>query len=162
MLLSNFLQYVFWYFSSSLQSVISIPGHGFLITKYPFLSGVTGFPFSSTTTASIPGKEKVPEPGFIGTISMPVHAPIMMPPVSVCHHVSTIGQFSFPIVLKYHIHTSGLIGSPTVPNRRSEDKSKELGILFPNLIYIRRAVGVVYRIVAPCFSTISQYLSGFG
>ena len=42
--------------------------------------------------------------------------------MTVCHHVSTIEQFSFPIVLKYH--TSGLIGSPVVPNRRSDDKSK--------------------------------------
>jgi hypothetical protein len=98
----------------------------------------------------------------MGTDSMPVHVLIIMPPVSVCHHVSTMGQFSFPIVLKYHIQTSGLIGSPTVPNRRSEDRSNELGIVFPNFIYILRAVGVVYRIVAPCFSTMSQYLSGFG
>src|SRR5687767_5205698 len=110
-----------------------------------------------------PGNGNVAEPGFIGIVSsIPVHALIIMPPVSVCHQVSIIGQFSLPIVLKYHIHTSGLIGSPTVPNKRSEDKSNELGIASPNLIYMRKAVGVVYRIVAPCFSIIFQYLSGFG
>ena len=36
-------------------------------------------------------------------------------PVSVCHHVSMIGQFSLPTYLWYHIHASGLIGSPTEP-----------------------------------------------
>src|SRR5690242_17563459 len=113
--------------------------------------------------ASIPGKGNAAEPGFIGiSESRPVQAPIIIPPVSVCHHVSTIGQFSFPIVLKYHIHTSGLIGSPTVPSRRKDDRSNELGIAFPYFMYIRKAVGVVYRIVTPYFSMISQYLSGFG
>src|ERR671930_2180248 len=129
---------------------------------YPFMPWGTDFPSSSTITASIPGTGNVAEPGFIETVSIPVHALAMIPPVSVCHHVSTIGQFSLPIVLKYHIHTSGLIGSPTVPNKRSEDRSNELGIASPNFIYIRKAVGVVYRIVAPCFSMIAQYLSGFG
>src|ERR671922_2038975 len=123
---------------------------------------MTGLPLSSTTAASTPGTGKVAEPGFIGIVSMPVHILIIIPPVSVCHHVSIIGQFSLPIVLKYHIHTSGLIGSPTVPNKRSEDRSNELGIASPNFIYIRKAVGVVCKIVAPCFSTIFQYLSGFG
>ena len=40
-------------------------------------------------------------------------------PVSVCHQVSTIGQRSRPMFLWYHIHASGLIGSPTDPSRRS-------------------------------------------
>src|SRR6058998_3049119 len=44
-------------------------------------------------------------------------------PVSVCHHVSTIGQRSPPIVLWYHRHASGLIGSPTVPRRRRLERS---------------------------------------
>src|SRR4029079_17350057 len=67
----------------------------------------------------------------------------MIPPVSVCHHVSMIGHCSFPMVLKYHIQTSGLIGSPTVPNKRRVDRSKELGISDPYFIYIRSDVGVV-------------------
>ena len=47
----------------------------------------------------------------------------MIAPVSVCHHVSTIGQRSPPIVWWYHIHASGLIGSPTEPSRRRRDRS---------------------------------------
>ena len=43
---------------------------------------------------------------------------IMIAPVSVCHQVSTIGQRSSPMTSRYHIHASGLIGSPTVPSRR--------------------------------------------
>ena len=39
-----------------------------------------------------------------------------MAPVSVCHHVSTIGHEDSPTTLKYHSHASGLIGSPTVPS----------------------------------------------
>jgi hypothetical protein len=38
---------------------------------------------------------------------------IIMAPVSVCHQVSTTGQRSPPIANRYHIHASGLIGSPT-------------------------------------------------
>ena len=41
-----------------------------------------------------------------------------MCPVSVCHQVSTIGHRSWPMTSRYHIHASGLIGSPTVPSRR--------------------------------------------
>jgi hypothetical protein len=47
----------------------------------------------------------------------------MIAPVSVCHHVSTIGQRSPPMCSWYQIHASGLIGSPTEPSRRSDDRS---------------------------------------
>jgi len=57
------------------------------------------------------------DPGFAA------HAPgsvvIMIEPVSVCHHVSTIGQRSPPMTWRYHIQASGLMGSPTVPSRRT-------------------------------------------
>jgi hypothetical protein len=66
-----------------------------------------------------------------------------MPPVSVCHHVSIIGQFDFPIVLKYQTHTSGFIGSPTVPRSLSDERLNEFGILSPNFMNILSAVGVV-------------------
>src|SRR4029078_86808 len=115
-------------------------------------------PLSSTISISIPGNGKVADPGFILIFSIPVHILIIIPPVSVCHQVSIIGQFCFPIVLKYHIQTSGFICSPTVPSNRKEDKLYELGILSPYLIYALSAVGVVYRIVSPCFSIIFQYL----
>ena len=66
---------------------------------------------SSRISASMPGNGSVAEPGFVGT--MPGSGVIMIAPVSVCHQVSTIGQRSPPMFLWYHIHASGLIGSPT-------------------------------------------------
>ena len=47
----------------------------------------------------------------------------MIIPVSVCHHVSTIGQRPPPMFSWYQIHASGLIGSPTEPSRRSFERS---------------------------------------
>ena len=44
-------------------------------------------------------------------------------PVSVCHHVSTIGQRPPPMCSRYQIQASGLIGSPTEPSNRSELRS---------------------------------------
>lgn len=67
-----------------------------------------------------PKNGSVAEPGFIG------HAPgsgeIMVAPVSVCHQVSIIGQRLSPTTLKYQCHVFGLIVSPTVPKRRSEER----------------------------------------
>ena len=48
---------------------------------------------------------------------------IMIAPVSVCHHVSTTGQRPPPMCCQYQIHASGLIGSPTDPSRRSDERS---------------------------------------
>ena len=73
----------------------------------------------------------------------PVCGEINIPPVSVCHHVSTIGQLPLPGTSKYHFHASGLIGSPTVP------RSFKLYLLvvftgsFPSRIRARIAVGAV-------------------
>jgi len=50
-----------------------------------------------------------------------------MAPVSVCHHVSTTGQRPAPMCCQYHTHASGLMGSPTVPSSRREDRSLESG-----------------------------------
>ena len=47
----------------------------------------------------------------------------MIPPVSVCHHVSTTGQRSPPMWCQYQTHASGLMGSPTVPSSCSDDRS---------------------------------------
>ncbi len=68
---------------------------------------------------------------------------IMMPPVSVCHQVSTIGQSSPPMTRRYHIHASGLIGSPTEPSRRRLDRSWPAGISSPHFMNVRMAVGAV-------------------
>jgi len=51
----NFDQYTVLYFSSSPHNVRSIPGHGFLITRNPFVSAETSFPVSSTTKVQTPG-----------------------------------------------------------------------------------------------------------
>src|SRR6185503_18042166 len=102
----------------------SIEGHGLVnVNRPPPLS--TRRPWPSRISAEIPGNGSVAEPGFVAV--MPGKGVIMIIPVSVCHQVSTIGQFSRPIVLWYQIHASGLIGSPTEPRRRNELKSRRLG-----------------------------------
>ena len=67
----------------------------------------------------------------------------MIAPVSVCHQVSTIGQRFPPITSRYHIHASGLIGSPTDPSKRSDDKSLPFGYSSPHFIQVRIKVGAV-------------------
>ena len=94
---------------------------------------------SSSTSATTPGKGWVAEPGLV--VVMPGSGVIMIAPVSVCHHVSTIGQRSEPITLWYHSHAFGLIGSPTVPSRRSELRSCLFGHSAPHLMHARIAVG---------------------
>ena len=67
----------------------------------------------------------------------------MIAPVSVCHQVSTIGQRPPPMISWYHIHASGLIGSPTLPSSRSDDRSWPLGCSLPQRTKARIAVGAV-------------------
>src|SRR5574337_1008829 len=138
-----FEQYTLLYFSSSPHKERSIPGHGVFTTRYPFVSGGRSLPFSSTTATLIPGICLVAEPGFSGSVSSPGTGEIIVPPVSVCHQVSTIGHFSFPITRKYHCHTSGFIGSPTVPSNLKLERFFEFGNKSPYFINIRSAVGVV-------------------
>src|SRR5262245_2390802 len=116
-------------------------GQGFLITRIPPFPLPTGWPVSSTMSAKTPGSPSVAEPGLVGVA--PGSGVIMCPPVSVCHHVSTIGQRPPPTVSWYHIHASGLIGSPTVPRMRNEDRSYFFGRSPPALISERIAVGAV-------------------
>ena len=73
----------------------------------------------------------------------PVWGAIIIPPVSVCHQVSTIGDFEFPTTLKYHIQASGLIGSPTVPNSFKDFLDVFLTGSSPSLISALIAVGAV-------------------
>src|SRR5581483_2230515 len=116
-------------------------GHGFLITRIPPLPFPTGWPVSSTTSAAMPGSGVVADPGLVAVT--PGSGVIMCPPVSVCHQVSTIGQRLLPTVSWYHIHASGLIGSPTVPRMRSDDRSYFFGRSPPALMSERIAVGAV-------------------
>src|SRR5205085_2043755 len=117
-----------------------MPGHGRRSVRKPPPSS-TIEPSFFTTAASTPGNGVVADPGFVSV--MPGSGVIMMWPVSVCHHVSTIGQRSPPITLWYQAHARGLIGSPTDPSRRSVDRSCLLGYLSPHLMHARIAVGAV-------------------
>src|SRR5207247_10619017 len=97
----------------------------------------------------MPGNGRVALPGLVGIA--PGSGVIMIAPVSVCHHVSTIGHRSFPITWWYHIHASGLIGSPTVPSRRRLERSRPVGHWSPHLIKARMAVGAVEHTLTPSF-----------
>ena len=96
---------------------------------------------SLTTSASIPGKGRVAEPG-LHTVS-PGSGVMRMWPVSVCHQVSTTGQRPPPITFQYQTHASGLIGSPTLPSRRREERSQRFGYSSPQRMKVRMAVGAV-------------------
>src|SRR5918996_2992429 len=101
--------------------VRAIAGQGLVITRYPPPPSGTELPSSSTTSAKTPGKGMVADPGLVGTT--PGSGVIIIIPVSVCHQVSTTGQEPPPTCSWYHIQASGLMGSPTVPISRSEDRS---------------------------------------
>ena len=98
-------------------------------------------PSRLTTCGSTPKNGRAQLPGFVGVI--PGSGVIMIAPVSVCHQVSTIGQRPPPITSWYHIHASGLIGSPTLPSRRSDDMSWRCGHSSPQRMNARIAVGAV-------------------
>src|ERR1041385_5142425 len=96
-----------------------IEGHGNLKHNLPStLFPINSFPLSSSNTGCTPGKGNVANPGFVFVI--PASGEIIIPPVSVCHHVSTIGQFFFPMFSLYQFHAATLVGSPTVPSTRKE------------------------------------------
>ena len=103
-------------------------------------------PCSSSTSASTPGKGNVADPGFSGVI--PGSGVIRIIPVSVCHHVSTMGHRSPPMYFQYNTQASGLMGSPTVPSSRSDVRSCFSGYSGPHRVNARMAVGAVYRMVA--------------
>ena len=90
----------------------------------------------------MPGSGNVALPGFsVGR--RPGSGLIMMAPVSVCHHVSTTGQRSPPMWCQYQTHASGLIGSPTLPSSRSDDRSWRSAYSVPHFMKVRIAVGAV-------------------
>ena len=89
----------------------------------------------------MPKNGSVAVPGLQGVA--PGSGEIRIAPVSVCHQVSTIGQRPPPMCLWYQFQASGLIGSPTEPSRRSEDRSWAAGKWSPALMKARIAVGAV-------------------
>src|SRR5687768_18506411 len=129
-----------------------IEGQGFRRIRKPPRPSGTLFPCSSTTSGSMPGKAIVAEPGF--RVVSAGSGVIRIEPVSVCHQVSTTGQRSPPMWVWYHIHASGLIGSPTLPSRRSDDRSCLAGKSAPHFMNARIGVGAVYGNVTPYDSTI--------
>src|SRR5262245_65886103 len=99
----------------------------------------------------MPGSGRIAEPG-LGSVT-PGSGLIRMEPVSVCHQVSTIGQLLWPMFSRYQIQASGLIGSPTVPRSRSEDRSNWAGMSSPHFMNVRIAVGAVDRMAVLDFRT---------
>ncbi len=91
--------------------------------------------------ASQPKNGTVAVPGVVGIA--PGSGQIMCAPVSVCHHVSTMGQRPPPIFSWNHIHASGLMGSPTVPSSRNDERLCFSGHWSPHLMNARMAVGAV-------------------
>ncbi len=73
----------------------------------------------------MPGRGKVADPGLV--VVRPGSGAIMMAPVSVCHQVSTTGQRPPPMWVAYHIQASGLMGSPTEPSTRNDERSWRSG-----------------------------------
>ena len=61
----------------------------------------------------MPGSGAIAEPGLAAVT--PGSGEIIAAPVSVCHHVSTMGVRLPPIASRYQRHASGLIFSPTLP-----------------------------------------------
>ena len=81
------------------------------------------------------------EPGFV--VVTPGSGVSSAIPVSVCHHVSTIGQRPAPMCSRYQIQASGLIGSPTDPSSRREERSWRSACSGPHFMCARIAVGAV-------------------
>jgi hypothetical protein len=72
-------------------------------------------------SALMPGNGNVALPGLV--VVTPGRGEIRIWPVSVCHHVSTMGVLPPPMTWWYQSHASVLIGLPTLPRSRSEDRS---------------------------------------
>ncbi|MOA04424.1 hypothetical protein D3C78_1239760 [compost metagenome] len=117
------------------------PGQLALIASMPLPGPSMSLPWSSSSTGCTPNIGWVAHPGFIRWLL--TSGLIMMPPVSVCHQVSTMGQRCSPTALKYHSQASGLIGSPTLPSRRRLLREVFCSGPLPSRIKARRAVGAV-------------------
>src|SRR6478609_3948925 len=123
----------------------SMAGHGRVRTRYPPPPHGTDLPLASMTSAPTPGNGNVALPGLV--VVMPGSGVIMIMPVSVCHQVSTTGVLPPPMFFRYQSQASGLIGSPTEPSTRSDERSCLAGHSAPCFMKARMAVGAVYRMV---------------
>ena len=93
----------------------------------------------------MPGNGNVALPGLV--VVTPGSGVIRIMPVSVCHHVSTMGACPPPMWSWYQSQASGLIGSPTEPRTRSVERSCLAGYDSPCFMKARIAVGAQYRMV---------------
>ena len=66
------------------------------MTRFPSATPSTFFPSPSTSAGFIPKNGLVAEPGL--RLVAPGKGLISIPPVSVCHQVSTMGQLLDPII----------------------------------------------------------------
>src|ERR1700681_2685183 len=103
------------------------------------------------------GKGLVADPGL--SVVMPGRGVIRIMPVSVCHQVSPSGARLPRMCSRYQIHASGLMGSPTVPSRRSELRSYLAAYSGPHFMWGRMVVGAVYRMSGLYRSTICHQRS---
>src|SRR5262244_2852648 len=122
--------------------------------RLPLAAPSKTLPSASTICGATPKNGSVAEPGL--RPMAPGSGVIRMPPVSVCHHVSTIGQRPSPTTRWYHSQASGLIGSPTEPSRRSDLRDVFFTDSSPACISARIAVGAVYIVLTLCLSQTSQ------
>ena len=111
------------------------------MAKNPDASPSSSFPFSSKITGCTPKNGNVADPGLSGVA--PGSGVIMKLPVSVCQYVSTIGHRPSPTTLWYQRHASGLMGSPTEPKMRSDERSCRVTYSSPAFMSARTAVGAV-------------------
>ena len=111
------------------------------MTRLPSQTPSRTLPSASTISGITPKNGRVADPGLSSVA--PGSGVIRMPPVSVCHQVSTIGQRPSPTTRWYHSQASGLIGSPTEPSRRSDARLVFLTGASPSRISERMAVGAV-------------------
>src|SRR5262249_32488440 len=117
------------------------PGQESVMTRLPSQAPSNTLPVESTTAGCTPKNGRVADPGLSAVA--PGSGVIKIPPVSVCHQVSTIGQRLSPTTRYYHSHASGLLGSPTEPSRRKEALLVRLTGASPFCIRARIAVGAV-------------------
>src|SRR4029078_4052921 len=119
--------------------------------RLPDVSPSTTLPSASTISGTTPKTGRVAEPGL--SLVAPGNGVIRMPPVSVCHQVSTIGQRSSPTTRWYHYHASGLMGSPPEPSSRKLFREVFFTGASPPCISARIAVGAVEKILSLDVST---------
>src|SRR3954451_14145847 len=89
-------------------------GHGFLITRYPWL---TLLPISSKMSASKPGTGHPTVHGLSGITGSTLS---IAPPISVPPDKLIKGQRAFPTFSKYHVQVLEFTGSPVAAKTLSE------------------------------------------